>query len=304
MKLNKLIPLAVFAISVTSIAGCSQKIKRKTFAEIFEEANDTKENSYYFETEYGNNYYLMDVDGYMLNEIKKLDVKKRFLEPEKGEHNFTYQIYRHDEKKYSVSRIEFYENGSIIVNDYGSHILDSYNYFSISKEEMTTFFKVCEDRVDYSDKVLADDYLATKTEKTMDAFVQSLQGKNEIPCYLHVGYRNTFKDNGDILDMIANTEFTYEETSTSFNFDSEKIGFVYNAEDFGEVEENQWYFVMARYYTDIFLVNYMRYDQAGHEYRFYVNEYSVSKEAGYAIYQAVVDKANSHKQKVFIQINA
>ena len=141
MKINKLIPLVVFAITVPALSGCYEKIDRKTFMEIFA-AVDFNECHYYITDQTEDVTWLTDFDGYMVNEFKEMNFVKRYTEPKNMDRWIDYDVYRYGSDGSINTQIKFYDNGAIVVNDYGSYIAESYSYFTISQEEATNLFKI------------------------------------------------------------------------------------------------------------------------------------------------------------------
>ena len=85
MKMNKLVLFTAITISISALTGCTQKLKRKTFSEILEDVINLDECHYYVQNGRHYNTWLNDGDSYIMDELKKLDAKKRFTEPEDNE---------------------------------------------------------------------------------------------------------------------------------------------------------------------------------------------------------------------------
>lgn len=296
MKMHKLIPLVVFAITIPVLSGCDQKIKRDSFLEIFEGNYTSRNCDYYFEDDHGNDVWLNDYDSYVSNELKKLNAKKRYTKPTNIEKWFVYNIYGSStDGNYLTSQIKFYDNGSIIVNEYGSHIADSYNFFTIPQEEATALFKFAEDRFTYAEQVLKEDFLTTKNEKGIDAFIDALETQTKIPGGIYdKGKTTVFEDDGRLLTTLRNIEYTYfDTTDTTDARDYNKVACYYNIKNLNDYENDSWFFVLSRNYTQVSIINHMRYDRAGHDFVMYANIYNISREAGIAIVEEMYKIASS-----------
>ena len=284
--MNKLIPLVVTAITIPTLTGCNQKIKRNSYLEVFEESFASQESDYHFENEYGFNTWLYDYDATVVNRLKELDAKKKYTEPTNMDKLFVYNIYRHGKGDYYLnSQIKFYDNGSIIVNDYGSNIADSYSYFTISQDDATKVFNYAQNRFEYAEQVKNEDIKTTKNEKGIDAFIAALGNKEKIPAVIKDKSQNIeFNDDGRLLNTLKNIEYTYINTSNDSSIrDNYYNAYYYNIANPFDYEHDSWYFALARHYTELHIINYMRFDRAGRQYVTYVNTYSISKEAGIAI---------------------
>ena len=282
MKMNKLLALAVMAISITSLTGCDQKLKRDTFLEIFEDVRDLSDCHYYISDGryYLSDAYLSDADSYVMDKLKTLDVKKRFTQPGDTETWFIYDIYRHGSGSFLSSQLKFYLNGSIIVNEYGSHILDSYSYFTISKESAAELFKSVQDRFIYADQVYNEDLKATKEEKGVYQLFDSLKDQQSITA--SVGSTN-FVDRNQLLSTLENVDYEYFETVAGYpNFDSI---FFYNTTSMDQFEKNPWFFSLCRDYRTVIVTNYIKQDRVCRPDCIYYNVYTIDIEAGRTIYR-------------------
>lgn len=285
MKMNKLVLFTTVAISIGALTGCSQRLKRKTFSEILSDVTDLKECQYYI---YNGHYYdswLTDGDSYVMNELKTLEVKKRFTEPEDMDRFVVYDIYRYSYTGSLTSSIRFYENGSIIVNEYGSDILDSYSYFTMSEESAKAFFKYVEDRYDYAEQVMEEDFLDTKNNKSVYKLLDSLKDEQRIRGRLG---NDIFIDNqAQLLGTLENIEYSYFDTVAEYPPESE-IYFLYNTPDFISYEVKPWYFGLSRNYRTVYVVNYIKQDRVCRHDVFYYNVYTIDYEAG----RTIISEAN------------
>ena len=285
MKMNKLVLFTAVAISIGALTGCSQRLKRKTFSEILSDVTDLKECHYYI---YNGHYYdswLTDGDSYVMNELKTLEVKKRFTEPEDMDRYVIYDIYRYSYTGSLTSSIKFYENGSIIVNEYGSDILDSYSYFTMSEESAKAFFTYVEDRYDYAEQVKEEDILETKNNKSVYKLLDSLKDEQKIRGRL--GNDIFIDSQAQLLGTLENIEYSYLETIEGYP-PEDKIYFLYNTPDFISYEVKPWYFALSRNYRTVYVVNYIKQDRVCRQSLFYYNAYSIDYEAG----RTIISEAN------------
>jgi len=287
MKKHNLIPLIVFAITVPVLTGCDQKVKYSNFLDIFENAGNVEQNNFHYIDKDGEYQWGYDIDSFFMNEIKKLPATKRFTSINESEQQrFVYDVVHYRGAKYtktmlmSHSYMTFYANGSIIVNDYGEGVLDSYNYFSISQEEMTAFYQVVEDRFEYAREVKIEDMKITREEKGVYQLLNSLKQKENIPASVDsVEFKDT---NQTLLETLENTEFTYLESYEGY-LSPYDLPFVYNTSSADNYEDNPWFFGLSRDCKTAYVMNYISMDRVGRNGLFYYNTYSLSREAGNAI---------------------
>lgn len=285
MKMNKLVLFTAITISISALTGCGQKLKRKTFSEILEDVISLDECHYYIYNGRSYDTWLTDSDSYIMDELKKLDAKKRFTEPEDMDRYVVYDIYRYSYTGSLASSIKFYENGSIIVNEYGSDILDSYSYFTISKESAKAFFTYVEDRYDYAEQVMEEDFLDTKNNKSVYKLLDSLKDEQKIRGRLGT---DMFVDSqAQLLGTLENIEYSYFDTVAEYPPQNE-IYFLYNTADFVSYDVNPWYFALSSNYRTVYVVNYIKQDRVCRQSVFYYNVYFIDYEAG----RTIISEAN------------
>ena len=283
MKMNKLVFLTAAIISITSLTGCDHKIKRASFSEIIDSVDlKSGECQYYLANGRSHDMWLTDDDSYVMNELKKLEVKKRFTEPEDMNRFIAYDIYRYGYDYSLTSQIKFYENGSIIVDEYGTYVLDSYSYFTISKESASALFTFIEDRFDYAEEVKKENFIDTKDNKSVDKLFDSLKQETDIKCCLN---DNAFIDKqGQLLGTLENIEYTYFDTVMDYP-PSAYFLFLYNTTSIDNIETNPWFFALSRDYRTVYVVNYIAKDKVCRKGLFYYNIYDIAVEAGRTLYK-------------------
>ncbi len=300
MKFNKAIILPIMMVtSISTLTGCSQKVNYKQFSDIFVDCSNTEQNSYYFETQYGSNVYYEDCDSYIFNEIKKLQPVKRFTATDGTQRHFVYNLVHtvktnnSDYYERYRSQMFFFINGSIVVNDYGYGVLDSYNYFTMSADDAASFFKMAEDKFDANDNAIQQDRDSTKTDKSIDAFLNALTNQETIIGNVSKnGYssRNdyeTFTDDGALLRTLKNVEYNYfatEECEKYILEDRNLLFYNFAKEDIGNEIKQAWFLTLENNYRYVRVYNMMERDSLNRPNIAYVNVYSISKEAGVTIY--------------------
>ena len=285
MKMNKLVLFTAITISISALTGCTQKLKRKTFSEILEGVINLDECHYYVQNGRSYNTWLNDGDSYIMDELKKLDAKKRFTEPEDMDRFVSYDIYRYGYDRSLTSQMRFYENGSIIINEYGSDILDSYSYFTISEESAKAFFTYVEDRYDYAEQVSEEDFLDTKNNKSVYKLLDSLKDEQRIRGRL--GNDIFIDSQAQLLGTLENIEYSYFDTVAEYP-PQDEMYFLYNTADFISYEAKPWYFGLSRNYRTVYVVNYIKQDRVCRQGMFYYNVYTIDYEAG----RTIISEAN------------
>ena len=287
MKLQRalLLPLT---LTVLSLTGCNnRKVRYDTFRDVFSTpVPEYSEATYYFDEGFGSLNVLEDCDSYMRNEMIKLEAPKRYTKPDKSSSYFTYHYYYTFNNQYRNTHFTFYINGSIVVEDNGSNIRDSYNYFTVSTEDMAAFFKLVEERFEYAAQVIEEDKERVKNEFTIDAFVEHLKDKKRIDTAVvnERGNRRVYEDGGVIRDMIANTEFEYQQTTQDYISDA-YITLIYNSTSLYDHELHPWFFAMDNSYKTVYLIYVFNQDRVGRRSMQYQNVYTISREAGLAFYK-------------------
>ena len=305
MKINRAFTFTLLAVaSLTSLVGCNKKINYQNYADIFTNVGGTGDlkNNYFIETQFGSNVYYYDADNYMLNEMKKLTPVKKFTKTNIAEKRFVYTLYHNSQDGnaewygYHVSTMSFYMNGSIIVNDYGSDVRDCYNYFTLSKEDTDNFFKVVEDKFQSNIDVILEDKETTKNEKGIDQLLEYLETKQEVVGEIYsknnsYGKADTFHDEGSVLDTLKNVDFKYLTTEVfEYNYIVENSCLAYNYSKSKEPEENEkWFLTMEDNLRYVTVYNRIGLDRTGNPETCYANHYTISYEAGRAIYQQAVN---------------
>ena len=292
MKTNKLIPIVVSIIAIPVLSGCYQKIDRKTYLEVFNDEFTPEHTEYYLENQFGfATEWLTDFDKTVANELMKLDAQKKYTKPEVVNKLFTYSMFRRGSDGYSrQSIIKYYDNGSVVINDFGTYTNDSYSYFTISKEEANELFKFVNDRFEYADQVEQEDIKATKDEKGIDQLVDALKQKQSIKGSLK---GEEFTDNGQLINTLENIEYTHTETNKQYNVTNRELCLTYNTPySYGIDNDYPWFLALSRDYLYVYVVNYMERDRVGRTCVSYYNTYHVEKEAGLAIYQEAVKIAS------------
>ena len=305
MKINRAFTFTLLAVaSLTSLVGCNKKINYQNYADIFANVGGTGDlkNNYFIETQFGSNVYYYDADNYMLNEMKKLTPVKKFTKTNTAEKRFVYTLYHNSPDGsaewygYHVSTMSFYMNGSIIVNDYGSDVRDCYNYFTLSKEDTDKFFKVVEDKFQSNIDVILEDKETTKNEKGIDQLLEYLETKQEVIGEIYsrndsYGKVNAFHDEGSVLNTLKNIDFKYLTTEVfEYNYIVENSCLAYNYSKSKEPEENEkWFLTMEDNLRYVTVYNRIGLDRTGNPETCYANHYTISYEAGRAIYQQAVN---------------